>query len=132
MSFLRERIAEIDDLRLRYDEIAIEADSVKEATKSILAQKVELVKEAALVASSHEPETVRRWLGELPIKEEVVYIYFVSDKQGIRLSFNLFIKHYDDLWFPSSDDVWITNKSLSWLLELDHEEVFTYYAPSDF
>jgi hypothetical protein len=36
-----------------------------------------------------------------------------------------FVACYDDLWHPASTDVWITNKAVDWLVELDHEESLT-------
>ena len=45
------------------------------------------------------------------------------NREAIEVAARDFIQHYDDLWYPSSDDVWITNDRTDWLIELNHEEM---------
>jgi hypothetical protein len=70
-------------------------------------------------------DAVREWLRSLELNGEVSFIWIAS-REGIRIDYDLFVQYYDYLWYPSSDDVWIT-RNLSWVLELDHEEIFSLY-----
>ncbi len=79
-----------------------------------------------------EPQEVRDWLHALPIAADTeVVVLWPSESRGISLRFERFVVAYDDLWRPSADDVWVGQRSGAWLLELDHEEVFSFsqYEP---
>ncbi|MFZ5892411.1 MAG: hypothetical protein ACOY0T_15230 [Myxococcota bacterium] len=77
----------------------------------------------------HEPHEVRQWLRELPIAAAAkVFILWPALRSGISASYVGFVEAYDDLWFPSSDDVWVQPPSGDWLLELDHEEVLRFFV----
>ena len=78
-------------------------------------------------ASNASPLEVREWLDGLRISG-VVDITWIGINESIRLDFSVFATFYDDLWFPGSDDVWITSSSMNWLLEFSHEEVFSLYS----
>lgn len=42
------------------------------------------------------------------------------------MAFRAFVHHYDDLWYPARDDLWVTDLAMAWFLELNHEEVLTF------
>ncbi len=50
---------------------------------------------------------------------------------AIALSYEEFVEHFDDLWFPGRDDVWLIDDQVTWLLTISHEEVvsFTRFSP---
>jgi hypothetical protein len=74
-----------------------------------------------------DPSEVRQFLLSLKVAhDEIVWLIWCSDETGISITFRDFVQYYDDLWYPSSDDIWVTEKSLSWLLEFDHEEIVTF------
>ena len=62
--------------------------------------------------------------------EPRVYIYWLSDQEGVEMGFDDFVSHFDDLWYPSADDVWITNQERTAVVELNHEEIFSLYTIS--
>lgn len=74
-----------------------------------------------------EPDAVRESLRSLRIADEVmVTILWASTRHGAALTFGDFVSWYDDLWYPSADDVWVLVPEGSWLIELDHEEVLRF------
>ena len=75
--------------------------------------------------SSYE---IRKYIHDLPInKEEEIFLLWLSYDSGAVLSLSLFIENYDEFWYPSSDDIFITDKNFIWLLEIDHEENIAFY-----
>ena len=69
-----------------------------------------------------KPEDVRQLLHSLPIRDQFVDVVWPPERTGARMRFADFVEHYDDLWFPSQDDVWIMGSRRDWLLQLGHEE----------
>jgi len=51
------------------------------------------------------------------------------DRVGCELDSHEFVQHYDDLWYPSSDDMWIGWKGSELLIQLNHEEVAELWEP---
>ena len=74
-----------------------------------------------------EPEEVRGILRslEVPPDKMVACIWF-SGLDGITLCYADFVAHYDDLWYPSSDDVLVMDRTYSWFLVIDHGEAITF------
>ncbi|MGE0870225.1 MAG: hypothetical protein AB7P03_16795 [Kofleriaceae bacterium] len=69
-----------------------------------------------------DPDHVRAVLRNSGLADDqLVSIVWASDRFGISLRFDLFVAWFDDLWFPSSDDVIIAVDGRLRLL-LDHEE----------
>jgi hypothetical protein len=74
-----------------------------------------------------EPEEVRRLLFSLPINtRSQVLVLWPSYHEGIRIPYGLFVDHYDDLWYPSSDDIWILHDADS-MIDISHEEEVTFF-----
>ena len=74
------------------------------------------------------PQEIRNFLGGLPIDQNLVAkLIWPSYQSGISLPFYLFVENYDELWYPASDDLWITDQNMNWVLEVDHEENFTFF-----
>ncbi len=74
-----------------------------------------------------EPDEVKEFLFSLEVpNDEAVWLIWLVDGAGISILFRDVVQYYDDLWYPSSDDVWVVEESLSWLLEFDHEEFITF------
>ncbi len=74
------------------------------------------------------PNDIRDILYTLPILENSeVKIFWVANRTGLVVVYRYFVENYDDLWYPYSDDIWITDNNRRWLLEIDHEEIIRYY-----
>lgn len=72
-------------------------------------------------------EEIIRWFHGLIISENVVKIYWLSTNEGVSVKFKTFAENFDEFWYPSSDDVWITGNDGSWLIQIDHEEKFSFF-----
>lgn len=78
--------------------------------------------------SNWDADDTKAWLRPLGSLEVApVVVLWPALRSGISARFDEFVDAYDDLWFPSSDDVWVFPPSEDWLLELDHEEIFRYF-----
>ena len=133
MSILASRISDLDDFVYSYDDIAIEYDDIKEAIKKIQNYKLSKVgfeKEKSIDVSDMNSDEVRVWLKELPVLNIKIDAYWVSFEEGINLYYYDFIKDYNELWYPGTDDIWITEGSFAWLIELNHEEVISFWIKS--
>jgi hypothetical protein len=63
--------------------------------------------------------------------QECVYVLWLWLRCGVSMGFASFAANYDDLWYPSRDDVWVANTSLTWCIEITHEEeLLLFRAPS--
>jgi hypothetical protein len=84
---------------------------------------------AHLDAADALPDEVRAWLSGLPVPSDAgVTVLWPFDKLAARLTYRSFVDSYDDLWYPSSDDVvvyWENGDELG-VIVLDHEEEFTF------
>lgn len=79
--------------------------------------------------SDETPAQVRQYLSGLGIAEwENVYLVWVANQIGVQMAFGDFVQYYDDIWYPSSDDIWISSENLSWFLNFDHEEIITFVS----
>ncbi len=95
-----------------------------EAIRAALEQAEAWIEDEEMDTLDLLPEEVRLWLGNLQPHDQVVEACWVSLKEGLRISYGTFVSHYDDLWLPAADDVLVSDRTLSWVLELDHEEIF--------
>ena len=77
--------------------------------------------------SARSPSEVRIILRSFKSSPATVTVIWVPDKMGVKLEYGTFIAHFDDFWYPSSDDVWVTDDAASFLIELDHEEWLSFF-----
>jgi hypothetical protein len=67
------------------------------------------------------------WFRGLGIGDDVlVAVVWPALRAGAWLRFGAFVDSFDDLWHPSSDDVLVTDEERTWMITLDHEEIFTF------
>jgi hypothetical protein len=69
-----------------------------------------------------EARRVRKWLygRGVPLKHRVFLSWSVTE--AAVTTWRMVVKYWDDLWYPSSDDLAVFDESLSWALFLWHEE----------
>jgi hypothetical protein len=80
--------------------------------------------------STENSSEIRQWLGKVEM-HGVAAVVWIGLKDGIRIAFKDFICFYDDLWFPSSDDVLLMSQDGNTSVMLSHEELFTWYSACD-
>src|SRR5262249_23176674 len=62
------------------------------------------------------------WLRAQGIGDEPVKVYWLSDREGISIRLNDFLEFFDELWFPSSDDIVVESQSKMFVIGIDDEE----------
>ncbi|MBY0263137.1 MAG: hypothetical protein K2Q20_12385 [Phycisphaerales bacterium] len=73
-----------------------------------------------------EIRRVRKWLYQrgIPFQHRVFLLW--SPTEAVVTTWKIFIKYWDDLWYPSSDDLTVFDSSLSWLLSVWHDGSATF------
>ncbi|MEQ1634784.1 MAG: hypothetical protein ABL997_20560 [Planctomycetota bacterium] len=63
---------------------------------------------------------VRKWLYQrgLPFRQRVYLSWTETD--AVVTTWKMFVKYWDDLWYPGADDLAVFDESLSWALFLEH------------
>jgi hypothetical protein len=79
--------------------------------------------------SHTDRDAVQSLLSSWLAQSERCTVVWPWDRVGCELDSNEFIAHYDDLWYPSSDDMWIGWKGSELLIQLNHEEVAELWGP---
>jgi hypothetical protein len=73
-------------------------------------------------ARDTEPSAIADWLQAQQLPEEPVKVFWLFDREGISIELKDFLKYFDELWFPSSDDIVVESESTSFVIAIDHEE----------
>jgi hypothetical protein len=81
---------------------------------------------AQLDATRLKDEEIRDWLKKLDI-QGLVTVIWLFEREGIEIDYAIFAQFYDDLWYPSGDDVWVISEDGSRVVQIDHEELFYFY-----
>ena len=84
---------------------------------------------ATFDASNVDRDEVIAWMRSLELGNPSVEVCWMADRAGLAMRLHDFIEDYDDLWFPSADDVCVVDATREWILEIDHEEQFTLWRP---
>src|SRR4051812_20853722 len=82
----------------------------------------------SIAALSLEAAAAKLRLG---IEDQLIYAYWFTVDEGIALKWQLFIEHFSDLWYPSSDDLILTAQGASWAIEINHEELVRVFRLRD-
>lgn len=53
--------------------------------------------------------------------QETCRMLWANGVCGVELLSGLAFRHFSDLWYPGSDEVWVINRGRTWVLECDHE-----------
>jgi hypothetical protein len=97
---------------------------IEKIKKDFENNKIETIQEINI--SDLDQYEIQTFLQSLPLGSDEVFIIWVFESFGIQLPFNLFCKYFDELWFPSSDDIWICDTQCLYYLEISHEEKITF------
>jgi len=80
--------------------------------------------------SQYRPEEIHNTLMSFDVDaDEAVNVIWVSDRKGIRVNhYKLLVTHFEDMYYAGCDDIWLTNDIISWIIEINHEEVLWFYS----
>src|SRR6266705_1447922 len=66
-------------------------------------------------------ETISAKLGSLEVREQTVWAYWPAFREGFEIIWEVFVSRFDELWYPSSDDLIVMPPAATWVLEVSHE-----------
>ena len=126
MTIIESRLVQMVDPPFDYDSVALTRESYDkyfEIARRLFQRSTG--KAATLDAADEDAPIIREWLRTVPLSGQVIVLW-IEFREGIRCDYNDFVSNYDDLWYPGSDDTWIINAEATVLLEMDHEEQFSW------
>jgi len=83
------------------------------------------------VIEGADKSCVQRYLRSLrPGSRGRIYCFWPRDMIAIRMDYEEFIQYFDDVWYPSSDDLVVTDSEVSFLTYFDHEELIQHVVVS--
>lgn len=53
-------------------------------------------------------------------------VFWAPPVRGLELPTESAFRHFCDLWYPGSDDMWVVNQAHTWVLECNHEGVLRF------
>jgi hypothetical protein len=72
------------------------------------------------------PEAIIAKLKSIAVCDQVVLVCWPSFREGFNIKWEVFVAFLNEFWCPSSDDVIVTTPTLSWILEITHEELVRF------
>jgi len=73
---------------------------------------------------------IKEWLDDLGIKSQHDIILMWDNWGSVVSKWQVFRDHYQDFFYPVSDDLTIIDESMNWTLYLQHDELM-YYGRND-
>lgn len=129
MNFLQYRLADIDSFPFFYESIALKSEDVKNIYDVVSHVQSTSSPINAVDISFMERDSIVFLLQSFDANNSDVYILWCSNNVGIKIPYHFFCKFYDDLWYPSSDDVWVYDTQNKFCLEISHEEIVMFWRP---
>jgi hypothetical protein len=118
---------------LREQSRLLSADDVENSLRRVMTYirgeaGCEYIQVANLNVANADKEQVTRWFESLAIPCCTINVYWVAQREGVEMPLDRFVAHFDDLWFPSSHDVFVEDHEHRFLFILDHEEHFSFWS----
>lgn len=128
MSIIANRFANTPWLPMDYASVAMTRAQCATMLESFrpdgFIEQWELVEEYN--AQDVSADEIRSWLLKSQIQGLASFLW-IPFRDGVTIDFALFVRFYDDLWFPSSDDLLIVSSKDHVALLISHEEVMSRY-----
>lgn len=74
------------------------------------------------IDSAQEKEKVRNWLLQMGVPPGREVFASWDNTLAARTNWDIIVKYWSLFWHPASDDLFVFDRSRSWLLLLSHEE----------
>jgi hypothetical protein len=130
MTMMAERLKSIPGLSERYQMLSKDQASGQIRIMRLLLRVLDSSRSNEVRhfdATGALPSEIGDWLVAQEIENEQVAVYWLYDNAAALMMMHDFIKYFDDLWYPSSDDVVVLPMSNQYVLYVDHEEhVYLY------
>ncbi|MFN0050615.1 MAG: hypothetical protein ACKV0T_00400 [Planctomycetales bacterium] len=127
MGIVESRVSALHGFPYRYTTIALSSHECEQVLAKFMLEKErnKWFQCDEFDTSDKSPGEVREWLRTLGIQGPVSVVW-IGLGEGIHIDFSDFVHFYDDLWFPSSDDVLVVSSpGTDAAVMLSHEELFT-------
>jgi len=113
---------------LREAMVVVDDSKVQKLLTEITRRSWTEVLESDIAGSSFDDVITQVEHAELT-NDQRVYVLWERPKpqQGIVIPFSLFKEGWDDLWYPSSDDVVVVDEQISVIIRFSHEERLSIY-----
>ena len=72
-------------------------------------------------------EAISAKLGSLAVRVETVWAYWPAFREGFEIKWEMLVSRFDELWYPSSDDLIVMSPDATWVLEVTHEESVRFF-----
>lgn len=113
-----------------FDQYRFDSSKIKVCINNIGGQirSGKLILESEIDVKDKSSLEEKNWLTNTIKTNKKVMVIWVTYSEAALLDFHDFVKFHEDLWLPSAEDIWIIDQiDYSWVLELDHEEIFRLY-----
>ena len=127
MNFFQSRITAIDSFPFSYESMEVEQEIVKSMLDEI--DRILSINSPLKTAniSLMDRNSIVELLLNFDSSNSEVYFFGLSYNIGLKLPYHVFCNYYDDLWYPSSDDVLIYDTNNAFCVEISHEEIVTHW-----
>ncbi len=61
------------------------------------------------------------------MREQTVWAYWPAFREGFEIIWEVLVSRFDELWYPSSDDLIVMPPAATWVLEVSHEEEIRFF-----
>jgi len=122
LPYFPDRLAEVPGLQRRFH--LLDAGSAREISAQLWRRDIPEPQEF-MDLSETTSEDGSRLLASIgvPLHSPVWLSYASEPKIVLAMDWTTFAKHWDDFWYPSSDDVRVaTKENQGWIVEISHEE----------
>jgi hypothetical protein len=72
--------------------------------------------------------SLQQVIHQIPLTEpNEVYLYWLGAPETDRMRLCDVVRYWDDLWYPATDDTWIIEPCLRWVIWCDHDGWIRYW-----
>ena len=122
MPYFPDRLAEVPGLQRRFQ--VVDAASAREISAALWRRDIH-EPQAFVDLQEATSENGRRHLASIGVPlTSLVWLSYASEPTIVlAMDWSTFVEHWDDFWYPSSDDIRVATKDdQGWIVDISHEE----------
>lgn len=127
MNFIQSRLLAIELFPFFYESIKLDDEFAKNTINMLNRKLLAQTPLKVVDISSMDTEVVKQMLLAINVPNSDVYVLWFGDNIGIKIPFHIFCNFYDDLWYPSSDDILVCDTKKIFIIEVSHEESVSFW-----